>query len=53
VRHRSLPEDSELAGFGPLTPVVSVAASWPAASEAPGGAAVLAVRVARMLQALR
>ncbi|EFJ46697.1 hypothetical protein VOLCADRAFT_92921 [Volvox carteri f. nagariensis] len=53
VRHRSLPEDSELVGFGPLMPVVTVAATWPAASEASGGAAVLAVRVARMLQALR
>ncbi|GLI69423.1 hypothetical protein VaNZ11_014032 [Volvox africanus] len=53
VRHRSLPEDSELAGFGPLAPVVSVAAAWPATSESPGGVAVFAVRVARMLQALR
>ncbi|GIL96517.1 hypothetical protein Vretimale_2313 [Volvox reticuliferus] len=53
VRHRSLPEDSELAGFGPLAPVVSVAAAWPAPSESPGGVAVFGVRVARMLQALR
>ncbi|GIL48318.1 hypothetical protein Vafri_4600 [Volvox africanus] len=53
VRHRSLPEDSELAGFGPLAPVVSVAAAWPATSESSGGVAVFAVRVARMLQALR
>ncbi|KAG2499552.1 hypothetical protein HYH03_002497 [Edaphochlamys debaryana] len=54
VRHRSLPEDSELVGFGPLAPVLAVAAGWPAAADAPsGGAAVLAVRVARMLQALR
>lgn len=57
VRHRSLPEDAELQGFLPLAPVVAVAAAWPPALEADGpqgsGVAVAAVRVARMLQALR